>query len=178
MKAETALLIIDVQAGMFPETDPVYAGDLLLDRVGRLIAEARSCDVPVIYVQHNEGPGAPLESNSPGWKIHPMVGPVEGDVIIQKYSPDAFHETNLQEELTARGVKKLVLAGIQTDCCVDATCRGAHSLGYEVILAKDAHSTWGQGNQTAEQIIDQYNEALRSYADLEESARIKFLLRS
>jgi nicotinamidase-related amidase len=174
MKAETALLIIDVQAGMFSETDPVYAGDLLLDRVTRLIAEARSCDVPVIYVQHNEGPGAPLESDSPGWKIHPMVGPVEGDVIIQKYSPDAFHETNLQQELTARGVNKLVLAGIQTDCCVDATCRGAHRLGYEVILAKDAHSTWDQGDQTAEQIIDQYNEALRSYADLEDSARIKF----
>lgn len=51
MKIDTALLVIDVQVGMFPETDPVYDGDGLLERVSCLIAKARACHVPVIYVQ-------------------------------------------------------------------------------------------------------------------------------
>jgi nicotinamidase-related amidase len=56
MKKDTALLVIDVQAGMFPETDPVYAGDMLLQRVRQLIDKARSCHAPIFYIQHNEGP--------------------------------------------------------------------------------------------------------------------------
>lgn len=172
MNADTALLVIDVQVGMFPESDPVYAGDVLLERIRALIAKARACAVPVIHVQHNEGAGEPLESNSPGWQIHPAVAPHAGDTIIQKHTPDSFHETNLQHELAGKGIKKLVLAGIQTDLCVDATCRRACALGYEVIVASDAHSTWSQGNLSAVQIINQYNGLFRSFANIEESANI------
>jgi nicotinamidase-related amidase len=174
MNTETALLVIDVQTGMFPEADPVYNGEVLLQRVGALIAKARACGVPVIYIQHNEGPGEPLETNTPGWSIHPAVAPKGDETVIQKHAPDSFHETNLQRELNARGIKRLVLAGIQTDLCVDATCRGAYELGYEVVLAKDAHSTWSQGHVGADQIIDRYNSLLQSFADVVDSDHIKF----
>ncbi|AJY73663.1 cysteine hydrolase family protein [Paenibacillus beijingensis] len=178
MNADTALLVIDVQVGMFPETDPVYAGEVLLERIRGLIAKARACAVPIIYVQHNEDVGEPLESNSPAWNIHPMIAPHVEDTIIQKYTPDSFHETNLQHELAGKGIKKLVLTGIQTDLCVNATCRRACTLGYEVIVAKDAHSTWSQGNLSAVEIINQYNDLFGTFAKTEESANIEFCTRS
>jgi nicotinamidase-related amidase len=176
MKKDTALLVIDVQAGMFmfPETDPVYAEDSLLQRVRLLIDKARSSQAPIFYVQHNEGSGAPLETNTPGWEIHTFITPESGDVIIQKHKPDSFHETNLHDELAARGVTKLILVGLQTDYCIDATSQRAHQLGYEITVAEDAHSTYDQENVTAAQIIDQYNEQFRSFAKTQPSADIVF----
>lgn len=174
MSKDSALLVIDVQVGMFEEPEPMHAGDLLLERIGHLITKARSSGVPVIYVQHNEGPGAPLETNAPGWHIHPDIAPVEGDVVIQKRTPDAFHHTNLHDELQKTGVRNLVLAGLQTEICIDTTCRRASSLGYDVVLAKDAHSTWNRGNLKAADIIDHHNDLLQWFARVEDTANIVF----
>ena len=73
MQSDTALLIIDVQLGMFEESDPVYRGDELLATINDLITRARSAGVPVIYVQHSGGDGHLLEPGSPGWPIHPAI---------------------------------------------------------------------------------------------------------
>jgi nicotinamidase-related amidase len=172
MNIDIALLVIDVQNGMFQEAYPVYDGDGLLERISGLIKKARACDTPVIYVQHNEAEG--LVTNSPAWNIHPMIAPVGGDTIIQKYKPDSFHETNLHTELMALGIRKVVLVGIQTDMCIDATSHRANELGYQVTVVKDCHSTYSQGNQSAAQIIEHYNEHFQSFAENIESSNIKF----
>jgi nicotinamidase-related amidase len=112
--------------------------------------------------------------NTPGWNIHTAIAPMDGDVIIQKRTPDSFHNTNLQDELKKLGIQRLVLAGIQTDMCVDTTCRRAFSLGYDVVLAKDAHSTWDSKHLTADQIIEHHNNVLKWFADTAESADIVF----
>jgi nicotinamidase-related amidase len=115
-----------------------------------------------------------LETNAPGWELHAVITPESGDIVIQKHTPDSFHGTNLQDELAVLGVTKLVLAGLQTDLCIDETSRRAHRLGYEITVAEDAHSTWDQGNVTAAQIIDRYNEQFRSFAKTQSSADIVF----
>lgn len=74
MKNDIALLVIDVQNGMFQEAYPIYDGDGLLERISGLIKKARACDTPVIYVQHNEDEG--LVTNSPDWKLHPKFSKV------------------------------------------------------------------------------------------------------
>ncbi|MDQ8734449.1 isochorismatase family protein [Paenibacillus sp. LHD-38] len=117
MKSDMALLVIDVQNGMFQEEYPVYDGDGLLERISGLIKKARAYDTPIIYVQHNEDEG--LVTNSPDWNIHPVITPVGGDIIIQKHMPDSFHDTNLHSELVALGIRKVVLVGLQTDMCID-----------------------------------------------------------
>jgi len=66
----------------------------------------------------------------------------------------------LGRELDIRGIKKLVITGLQTEYCVDTTCRRAYSLGYDVVLVKDAHSTWDSGDLSAQQIIDHHNNVL------------------
>ncbi|WP_274655386.1 cysteine hydrolase family protein [Paenibacillus humicola] len=168
---QTALLVVDVQQGMFMEAYPVYDGDGLLERIRGLIAKARASHVPVIYVQHNEGEGEPLETNTSGWEIHSSIAPAPGETIIQKRSPDAFHDTNLQEELAARGIERLVLTGMATDYCIDATCRGAIRLGYQTIVVEDAHST---NNSTAAETVSRYNESFRSMTTTCKASDIEF----
>jgi nicotinamidase-related amidase len=174
MKHDTAILIIDVQMGMFSETDPVYKGNALLEKIRLLIAKARPYKIPVFYVQHHAGPGAPLEHGTPGWEIHPSIVPMEEDIIIQKRTPDSFYKTNLQQELESKGIKHLIITGIQSEVCVDTTCRRAFSLGYKVTLAQDAHSTWHTDHLTASQIIEHHNGVLRWFANVKESSEINF----
>jgi len=160
MVMSTALLIIDMQLGNFLEPHPVHEGDRLLKRVQSLIAKARSAQIPIFYVQNSGGEGDPDEYGTPGWEVHPSIKTGPNDFMVQKGSPDAFHETNLQEGLKSDGIMRLVVAGLQTEYCVDTTCRRAYSLGYEVVLVRDAHSTWDSGRLSADQIIEHHNDVL------------------
>jgi nicotinamidase-related amidase len=160
MSSDTALLVIDVQKGMFAE-EPVYRGTQLLEVLNDLIGRARAAGTPVIYVRHNGNRiEHPLHPDNPGWPIHPAIAPADGELIVDKREPDSFYETTLQQELEARGIKKLVISGIQTDLCVDTTCRRAYSLDYEITLASDAHSTWDAGELSAAQIVAHHNQML------------------
>lgn len=156
----TALLIIDMQLGNFQGSDPVYDGEKLLSKVQRLIGKARDEGVPIFYVQNKGSKGDPDEIGTPGWEFHPIIAPKGGDVVIEKETPDAFHRTTLSQKLRSKGAERLVIAGLQTEYCVDTTCRRAYSLGYDVVLVKDAHSTWGSSSLTAEQIINHHNQVL------------------
>ena len=108
-------------------------------------------------------------------EVHPAVAPIEGDAVIQKCHSDAFQDTNLQHELKSQGIERLIITGIQTEYCVDATCRRAYSLGYDLTLVKDAHSTWDMDYLTAPQIIAHHNQVLGGwFATLKEASEIEF----
>lgn len=171
---QQALLVIDVQNGMFQEGNAVYNGDQLLHHVNELLAKARSKNIPVIYVQHQEAAGEPLEYGTRDWEIHPDIAPAPDDIIIHKKTPDSFLHTPLDEELKKLGIEHVILTGIQSDLCVDTTCRRAFSMGYKVTLASDAHSTWGHEDMTAAQIIKHHNEVLRWFARVYPSEEIVF----
>lgn len=171
---ESALVVIDVQVGMFDEANAVYEGNRLLEKIDTLIAKARVANVPIVYVRHDGGEGSDLAYGSAEWQIHPAIGPRDMDVVIDKRTPDAFHHTNLDDFLAARQVKRLILCGIQSDVCIDTTCRRAFSLGYDVMLARDAHSTWDCGDLSAQQIIGHHNDVLRWFADVRSVEDIVF----
>lgn len=176
MKKNIALLIIDVQASMFAGDEPVHKGEALLEKVKLLIDRARTSGIPIIYVQHySKDNGHPLELGTAGWEIHKDIAPEKEDTIIKKTTPDSFNRTTLNFELDKMGIHKLVICGLQTDFCVDTTCRRAFSLGYDVVLAEDTHSTWGSGSLTAEQIIDHHNLMLSNwFVELEPASTINF----
>lgn len=174
MKGETALLVIDVQVGNF-ESEPVFGGSDLLTRIKTLITQARAAGVPVVYIQHCGPEGAIDQSGTPGWEIHPAIAPVAGDIVVQKRHPDAFQDTNLQSELESREVERLIVTGIQTEYCVDTTCRRAYSLGYQVTLVKDAHSTWDTDTLTAQQVIAHHNAVLGGwFTELKKASQVRF----
>lgn len=160
MQNDIALLIIDVQLAMFDESDPVYQGERLLATIGDLATRARAAGVPVIYVQHCAGAGDSLHPGAPGWPIHPAIAPVGDELVVHKHHPDSFQDTILLHGLAARGIKHLIVAGIQTEYCVDTTCRRAYSLGYDVTLVQDAHSTWNTEHLQASQIVAHHNQVL------------------
>lgn len=173
--SQTALIIIDVQQGMFAFTEKPFDGDAILARISDMVSRAREAKVPVIFVQHDGGVGHPLERNTGHWALEPRTGYVRGDQVVEKQHPDAFQDTDLRQLLSDQAVDHVVLAGMMTEFCVDTTCRRASSLGYKVTLATDAHSTFSRDHLTAEQIIHHHNTVLGSgFATLQLSANIHF----
>lgn len=170
-----ALLIIDVQNCMFDPAMPVYQHEKLLTNLRRLIAQARASNTPVIYIQHCGPEGAPHAPGLPGWEIHPAIAPQPGEVVVQKRTPDSFHETTLRHELDERGIDTLIIAGIQTDYCVDTTCRRAFSEKYAVELVADTHSTWADGDLSAQQIVAHHNRVLGNwFVTLKKAEEVQF----
>jgi nicotinamidase-related amidase len=174
---ETALVVIDTQIGMFetPGLPPVPNGERLLENIEGLLRGARDAGTTVVHVRHADGPGHPLERGTKGWPIHPRVAPGDGEPIVDKETPDSFLQTTLQNELESRGIGRLVLAGMQTEYCVDTTCRRAFGLGYDVTLAADAHGTWGDEGLTAAQIVAHHNEVIgNGFAEVVPAGEISF----
>jgi len=160
----TALIVVDVQVEMFSDLDrPVYRGDELLRNVKCLIEKAHNSCTPVIYIQHTEDDDEPLGKGKPGWSIHPEITPLPQDITIMKYTPDSFHETNLHNLLSSKNVERIVITGLQTEYCIDTTCRRAFSLGYDTILVKDGHSTYDSKTLTASQIIEHHNRIIGNW---------------
>jgi nicotinamidase-related amidase len=156
---KAALIIIDVQSAFFTKDYNVqaYHAEEYLSKIKGLIARSRKAGVPVIFVQHDGAKGTPFEPGTPGWAINPVIAPKPGELVVHKPTPDSFYRTNLQAELDARGIKKLVISGIQSDWCVDTTVRRAYSLDYEVTVAEDAHTTYDTEVLKAPQIIAHHN---------------------
>lgn len=175
MQESTALLVIDMQVCNFKGDTPVYNGSNLLSNVSTLIGKAREARIPIIYIQHCGSTGSIDQPNTPGWEIHPEILPHVEYVVIQKRHPDAFQDTDLQVELVTRSIKKLIIAGIQTEYCIDTTCRRAYNLGFDVILVKDGHSTWDSEILTGQQIIEHHNKVLGGwFVTLIEADEIEF----
>jgi nicotinamidase-related amidase len=159
MRTTTALLVIDVQVGLIEGAVPVYQADAVLERIAGLIAAARAAGVPVIYAQDKDVGGV----GTPEWQIHPAVAPAAGDLVVRKAWSDSFHETELGDELRARGVTHLVVAGLKTDFCVTMSSFRAIALGYDVTLAADGHSTTDNDILTAAQTIAYHNDLLYGF---------------
>ncbi len=165
MATTVALLVIDVQIGMFDgvHMPPVYNGTTLLDNIRRLLTRARETATPIVFVQHMGHTGHPLEVGTPSGYLHPSLQPQADDVIIEKTMPDAFYKTTLHDHLVERGIQQLVVTGIQTDLCIDTTCRRAVSFDYDVHLVRDGHSTWDNAVLSAAQIIAHHNAVLKGW---------------
>lgn len=162
MSSRTALLVIDAQLGLFDEAYPVEKE--VLGTIRALLERARAAGAPVIYVQHDGGPGHPMEPGSQYWPLHPAVTPLPGEPVIHKRASDSFYQTVLQEELEVRGITRLVVTGAQSELCVDATCRRAISQGFDVTLVADGHSTGEREALDVRQIIAYENEVLSDVA--------------
>lgn len=162
MAAQTALLLIDVQNGLF---DEAYEEEKeVLHILVELLARARDQNIPILYIQHSGGPGHPLEPDTQGWQIHPLVAPHAEDIIVQKRTSDAFYESTLHDTLQSLGGTRLVITGAQTEYCVDATCRRAASLNYDVCLVANGHTTSDNGHLTIAQIVAHHNHLLARLA--------------
>lgn len=177
MSTETALLIIDVQKGLLEDQDyPAYDPEGLVSRLAGVIERAHAADVPVIFVQHcPDFEEESIHKSKPGWALDPRLGDRPTDPHVEKTHPDSFQDTNLQETLEAKGIKNLVIGGMETQMCVDTTTRRASSLGYNVTLIADGHTQAQYGELSVPQIIAHHNLALgMGFAKVKPADEIEF----
>jgi nicotinamidase-related amidase len=171
--AVKALLVIDMQKGVYAdEDDTVQGGDSLVATINGLIATARAAGRPLVFVQHE---AEWLIAGSPQWELVDEPDARGGsDLFARKRHGSAFHESALERTLRGMGVDEIIVCGLQSEFCIDSTVRHAHTLGFPVTLAADAHSTWDSPSLTAAQIIEHHNRALAAYVDVTPSAAIAF----
>lgn len=173
--SQTALLVIDVQ-GDFAAPDGLMgrAGmDLgcvagVIERTEALLAAARAKGVQVVFVRVvttpdsdraaairlcrrrglPEGYWAVGRQGDPGADYYKLL-PQAGELDVTKTLYNAFSGTGLDETLRDRGVTSLVVTGLTSDCCVDATVRDAFHRGFDVFLPVDACGAYDPDAHTA-----------------------------
>jgi nicotinamidase-related amidase len=160
--SESALIVIDVQRGLFSKPTPVFNADLLLSKINTLKERFTTSGAPVFFIQHSNK--KMLVEGSENWLFHPELDITENDIIIQKTHGNAFEGTNLKVELDAIGIRNIVITGLVTNGCVKATCIGGKELGYRVVLVEDGHSSYIKG---AAKLIRDWNRKLsEEFVDL------------
>ncbi|WP_022889231.1 cysteine hydrolase family protein [Agromyces italicus] len=136
-----ALIIIDIQQDYFPGgRHPLVGTDAAAAQASRLLAAWREHGDPVVHVQHIwDAPDAAFfQPGTPGVEIHPSVAPFADEALVTKENPNSFLETDLDERLRAIAPDELVVTGMMSSMCVDATVRAAADSGYTVTVAHDA----------------------------------------
>jgi nicotinamidase-related amidase len=137
-RPNTALLVVDVQTGVVAGA---HARDEVVANIAELVERARSEDIPVIWVQHDDDE---LTKGSDEWEIVAELKPSDAEKIIEKNYGDSFEATNLETILSDLGIGRLVVVGAQTDACIRSTLHGAFVRGYDTTLVTDAHTTEDQ----------------------------------
>jgi nicotinamidase-related amidase len=137
----TALLLVDIQNDYFPGGKNELEGSVdAARRAGELLALCRRLGLPIIHVQHvSTRPGATyFLPDTDGVRIHESVAPLAGELVLQKHYPNAFRDKQLLTQLGLLHVARLVICGMMTHMCVDATVRAACDLKFECVVAGDA----------------------------------------
>ena len=160
----TALIIIDIQVGMFgPAQVPgIHKSELLLKNTGVLLAAARKAGITIVYIQHCARPGQVVIQGTEAWAIHPNIAPQDKEIVVLKKESSAFEGTELYEILQKEKINNIITCGLQSEYCVTNTSLAALELGFIVTVAKDCHSTVATNEQTPCAIVDQQNNLLKT----------------
>lgn len=168
--ARTALIVVDIQKD-FAAPDGVLGrvgvdlspAEAAIDRIETLIAAGRKAGATIGFMRvvttpesdstalktlmrrRGEPGGEAICREADGGADYYRVRPEPGDIEIAKRLFNSFHGTDLDEQLRARGVDTLVMTGVSTDCCVDATARDAFHRDYHVFVVKDACAAYEPG---------------------------------
>ncbi|KAK3345847.1 Isochorismatase-like protein [Lasiosphaeria hispida] len=161
---ETALFIIDIQTTL--ATDPatrIPAAARILAATAKILSAARTLphSALIVIIQHSD-PSGPLTHASPSWQlVFPPLHPSE--LLIHKITRDVFASNPaLAGMLRGVGVREVVVCGIQSECCVEATCVGALEAGFGVTLLGGAHSTYDVGGKGVAEVEGEVEGRVRA----------------
>jgi nicotinamidase-related amidase len=169
----TALVLIDIQKDYFPGGKMELEGPLEASaQAFRLLGFFRQQKWPTVHIQHiSTRPGATFFiPATEGVEIHESVVPLPGETVIVKHFPNSFLQTTLLEHLQRESIERLVVCGMMTHMCVDATVRAAADYGYPLLVASDACATrtlsFDGTNIPANHVHRAFLAALRSYGQV------------
>ena len=139
-----ALIIVDVQNDYFDNgTMTLVGSDKACENVKLLLDKFRAETLPVIFIQHiaTQADATFFLPNSEGAGIHKAISPLKSEKIVVKYYPNSFKETDLKEYLEAAQITDLVICGMMTHMCIDATTRAAKDFDFNISVIGDACAT-------------------------------------
>ncbi len=168
---DSAVLIIDVQRGLFDANSKPYESDRIINNINNIASKARNSKKPVIFIQH-ESESDLLEYKSESWNLVPELYVVNSDYKVRKSTPDSFLDTKLNDILKALGIKNLIICGYATEYCIDTTVRKSLSLNYNVQLVFDGHTTHDKKHLSAKQIIEHHNSTLSNLTSFKSRANV------
>ena len=155
---KTALLVIDVQQAMIDD-HPTRMDEFMLN-LKLLIDAAHKSDTEVIYVRHDGGEDDPLAFGSAGWQLEKSLVPRVEERIFDKRFNSAFKGTGLSEYLSAQGISRLLVCGMQTEYCIDTSVKVGFELGYEIVVPAGANTTFANPFLSGEKLITYYERMI------------------
>ena len=191
----TALLIVDPyndfmsEGGKFYEATRETAEAVgFYDNMRTLIPAIRAAHIHVIIVPHHRW----REGDCVGWKhmnptqvranrsqgfaagswggeFHPEFGPRDGDVVVlEHWGQSGFANTDLDAQLTQRGIENIILVGFVANTCIESTARFGMELGYHVTLITDATAAFEQEGMHAAHAVNgpRFAHAMLTTAEL------------
>jgi nicotinamidase-related amidase len=167
---KTALLLIDIQNDYFPGGKMELVGPVeAAKKANELLQCFRDHGMPTVHIQHvSIRPGATFFlPGDRGTDINDITAHYEGEPLVQKHFPNSFRESNLLGLLKEWQIERVIITGMMTHMCVDATARAAADLGFKVMVAEDACATraltYGDTAIPAEHVHKAFLAALKSY---------------
>jgi nicotinamidase-related amidase len=152
------LIVIDVQKGITDER--LYDFDGFIRNVTSIIDAAMKNNVEIIYVQHDDGPGTGFSFGDKDFEIADQVAPKENEKIFIKTINSCFGNNDLANYLRESREKDLMIVGLQTNFCIDASVKSAFERGYKVIIPKGTNSTFDNDYMDRETTYKYYNDMM------------------
>jgi nicotinamidase-related amidase len=144
---KTALIIIDIQNDYFDNgTMTLVDSDKAAENVKLILDRYRADSLPIIHIKHiaTKPTATFFLPNTNGAEIHANVKPLGQEKVIVKHYPNSFRETELLDYLKGKNITDLVICGMMTHMCIDATVRAAKDFGFNIVLIGDACATKDQ----------------------------------
>lgn len=176
--SKTALLVVDVQEALVAENP--YNKEFTINNIENLINNCRNNGMEVIYVQHDGGKGDELEAGTSGWQIYKQISPKDGEKIVAKNYNSSFKNTELKDYLNEKHIDTIVLVGMQTEYCLDTTCKVAFEHGFKLIIPEGTNTTFDNEYMTGKEIYEYYNFKIwnNRFAKLEKFEAVMDLISS
>lgn len=191
---KTAFFVIDMQVDFYESEGfaaklgrPVNAMKTLTDRLDNFVQEMSKIGVLILFTKYVSGPDiTPPNLRRVADKYHYALACAKGSgldeisgvtvpenaLIIEKPHYDAFAYTNLQEILNEHGITTVLVSGVRSDVCVDATAKRAASEGYETVIISDLVATYDDYDQIQTQLLDFFDRYYGSVITSEKVLRL------
>lgn len=152
------LLVVDMQKGIADEE--LYAYDSFMEKTASLVETARKNNVEVVYVRHDAGEGSGMTAGDEAFEIVDEVAPKAGEKVFVKTINSCFGNRDFKAYMEQQEDRRLMIIGLQTNWCIDATVKSAFERGYEVIIPEGTNSTFDNDYMDGETTVRYYNEEI------------------
>jgi len=135
-----AFLIVDIQIGLTQKKD-LFNETSFFETVNSALEKYRESGDLIIFIQHNN---KQLIKGEKDWKIDARLAMNTNDIYLQKQHGNAFKNTELKSLLESNKVKEILVCGLVSHGCVQATCIGGKEAGFITALLKNGHTNWNK----------------------------------